>query len=149
MKEENDSSSNYRMASFGNPSYEVAERLREEGYDIAGHMRVRRKTPVPNMIGVLKDRELVETNFLGFKSFFGYKLTRKPRALHLGRIWFNDEDKGAIENENWVFEANGTKEMFKLTKILEDIASSYNVKITSNLYSNIPKRERYLNELHQ
>lgn len=152
MKEKEGSSLNEIISSCQSPVYEVAERFREEGYDVAGHMRVRVsniKNLPKNMIGVLKDREPVQASFLGLKSIFGYQLTRQPRAFHYGRIWFDDEDKGAIEGKNWFFEANGTKEMFKIKRILEDIASPYGIKVQSELYHKHPKRERYLHELHR
>jgi hypothetical protein len=149
MKEETGLSLNRIIDSDEDHLYEVAERLREEGYDIAGHMRVRRKNPSPNMIGVLKDRAPVQASFLGIENIFGYKLTRQPRAFHYGRIWFDDEDKGAIKGKNWVYEANGTKEMFKINKILEDVASPHGITVQSKLYHKHPKRERYIDELHQ
>jgi len=148
MKEETGSKLNQIIDACEGHLYEVADRLKQEGYDIAGHMRVRRKNPSPNMIGVLKDRAPVQASVLGLKNIFGYQLTRQPRAFHYGRIWFNDEDKGAVYGKNWVYEANGTVEMFKITKLLEDIASPYGITVQSKLRHKAPKRERYLHELH-
>jgi hypothetical protein len=126
---------------YQRPIYDVAEKLKKEGYSIAGHLRVRRETPTCNMIGILKDREPIQKNFLGFK------YTKKQRAFHLGTVWFNRIDKNADEYKEWVFEAHGKKEMEKLTKLLEEISFTYNVRVKTNLHYNTPKREAYLHEL--
>jgi hypothetical protein len=125
-----------------NPIYTVAKRLEEEGYSIAGHMGIRREMPTCNMIGILKDRKPVEKSLLGI-----IKWKKNQKALHLGTVWFNHIEKDADEYERWVFEANGIKEMSKLTNILEEVSLPYKVKIQSVLYNNVPKRETYLHEL--
>jgi hypothetical protein len=95
------------------------------------------------MISVLKDREPVQRSFFGFKVPFWY---RKQRALHLGKVWFNDTDRNAAEDENWVFEAHGEKEMKNITSLLEEI-KPYHVRVQATLEHNVPKRETYLHEL--
>ena len=112
MKEENDSSSIYRMASFASPVYHVAGKLIEAGYRVAGRAGVEQKQLDPNMITILKDRKPVQISLFGLRIPFLYK---KSRGLNVGKVYFNDSDRNATEDENWVFEPHGIKEESKVS----------------------------------
>jgi hypothetical protein len=131
------------MASYSSPVHQVAGKFIEAGYRIAGRSGVEQKQLDPNMITILKSRKPVQRSFLGLKIPFLY---REPRALNVGKVYFNDADKNATEDKNWVFEAHGIKEKSKLTAILEEAKPSH-VKIQSTLGHPVPKREIYLHEL--
>lgn len=125
------------------PSYSLAEKLRERGYDIAGHAGIRTKKPIHNFIGILKDRKPLQ------KSFFGIKYKRNQRAINLGKLWFNDEERNADENKTWVLDVYGRKHLSEVTKLINAISKPYKINIKVNLKSEHPKEETYLSDLHK
>jgi hypothetical protein len=144
--EQNISSLNELLSFWENPVYKIAEGLRKEGYEVAGHMGVKvpeQKQPPCNMVGILKERDPIQ------KSFFGIKYNKSRRAFHLGTIWINNEEKGAIEDEKWILEVCGEKYKSKLTELVEKIALPYNVQVETILSRKTPMRETYLSDLHR
>jgi hypothetical protein len=142
MEEENDSKLTEMVNSFDNPVHGLANGLRQEGYDIAGRSKVRQKNPDPNMINILEDRNPVQGSFLGIK------YNKMQRALHIGTIWLNDKENGAIEDKKWVLKVNGSKYKSKLTEVVQKLAAPYNVEVEVTLSDNKPGRETYLHELY-
>ena len=129
------------MSSINGPSYEVAEKLRKIGYDIAGHAGIRKEKPLSSFIGILKDRNPLN------KSILGIKYTKKQRAIHLGTLWFNNEKKNANEHKNWVLDVYGRKHLSKMTKLVNSLSQPYNVEVKVNLKSEYPIEENYLSDL--
>lgn len=127
---------------FNGPSYLIAEKLKEKGYDISGHggVRLKEKT-LSSFIGILKDRKPVEKRILGFK------YNKKQRALHLGTLWFNNNKKDADENKNWVLEVYGKKYLPTLTKLVNSLSKPYNVQVEVKLKNEYPLEETYLSDL--
>jgi hypothetical protein len=146
MKEEKDSQLTYIVSSYAGSVHGVAEKLRKEEFDIAGRAKVRQLKPDPDMVRILKDRNLVQRSFLGFKIPFLY---RQQRAFDLGTIWVNNKEKGAHEDKKWVLEINKSRYDSKLTEVVKDIASSYKVELEVVPYDNKPGRETYLHELYK
>lgn len=147
MKEENDSQLTHIVSHFASPVYGVAEKLRENGYDVAGRLGVRytgQNQLPPDMVGILENRRPSQV------SLFGKKFdVRKRRAFYLGTIWFDNAERGAEEDKKWVLEIHGKKDMKELTNVVENIASDYNVEVQPILYRKVPSREKYIDELHQ
>lgn len=140
MEKENNSLDKLAL-SLENPLYEIAERLRKEGYAIAGYMGVKQKKPSANMIGILKERKPLE------KRFFVFKYHQHQRAFHLGTIWLNNPEIGASEDKKWVLKIYGKDYQAKLTKIIEKVSSPYGIEVEVILSRKTPKRETYLFEL--
>jgi hypothetical protein len=130
--------------SYYGPSYSVSEELRKRGYEIAGHMNLRiprQKNPMSAFIGILKNQKPVQ------KKIFGIKLNRERKAVYLGRLWFNNESKMAVEDEKWVLDVYGRRNLSELTKLLNSISKDYGVKVKVNLKSEYPIQENYLSDI--
>jgi hypothetical protein len=145
MKEENDSQLTNMVSSYASPVHEVAQKLREEDYDIAGRAKVRQFQPDPDMIRILKDREPIQRSLFGFKMPFLY---RKQRALDLGTIWINNKENGAHEDKKWILEINKSQYDQKLIEIANNLSSSYGVQLEVIKFDKKPGRETYLHELY-
>jgi len=130
-----------KVVSFENPAYGVAQKVREEGYEIAGHMGIKQKRPTHNMVGILKEREPFK------KKMYGIKWKFNPRAFHLGTIWINHYERGAKEDKKWIMEVYGKKYLPKLTELAEKLSSDYNVEVEVKLAGNFPRRQTYLSDL--
>lgn len=89
----------------------------------------------------LASNSLVETCSLGIlckdpeakpqKYFFGL-ITREPRREFIGRVWLSNTARGANE-QNWVLEAYGRKHVELVRQLAEEMASTFNAKITIRL----------------
>ncbi len=133
--------SDFNIESIINPLYLVAKDLREKGYDIAGHGKIRVKSPNSNFIGILEDREPLRKRFLGIS------YTAPPKATHLGTLWTNNSKKGANEEHNWVLEVNGRKYLSKMAKLGNFISDKYNISLKIRLNREYPINENYLSDL--
>lgn len=67
------------------------------------------------------------------KLLFGL-FTQEPFLEFLGTIWFSNSLRQANE-EQWVFEVHGRKYVEPAMQLAEDIASTFNVKISLQLVS--------------
>ena len=124
------------------PVLSIAKELREEGYEIAGCMGVRQKTPPCNLIGILKEREPIQKDFYGI-----LKWNKNQRALHLGTILLNCKKEKAEEGEKWVLEVYGREYLLELTEVVKRLSLPYKAKIQVKLCSDFPREENYLHEL--
>jgi hypothetical protein len=142
----NNKSSLKNMSSlFYGPAHNITDKLREEGYEISGHSRVKIKYPKyssSSFMGILKDKEPIQKNLLGI-----LKWKKKQRAYHIGTLWLNHEGKKAKEDKKWVLEVYGKKYSSGLLKIVKELSEFYEVKLEINLASDTPREEVYLHEI--
>jgi hypothetical protein len=144
MKEENDSHLTHIISHYASPVYGVAERLRENDYDVAGRLGVKQKQLDPNIITILKNRGTVKRSFLGIIDY-----PQSKRALGLAKLWINDEDRGATVDEKWVLEINKSRYTPELTELVKSVSSYYGVELKVIPADKKPGREVFLDELHQ
>jgi hypothetical protein len=123
-------------SSFYGTSYKVAKGLREQGYEIAGHGRIRRENPLTNFIGILKETEPIQ------KSFLGIKYNKKQKALLVGKLWLNHEGREASEEKEWLLEIYGKKYLPKLKKIVTGFSNNCDVNLRVKLEKNKPLEEK-------
>ncbi len=123
------------------PSYGVSNILKEKGYNVAGHAGIRKKVPLSNFLGILKEREPLE------KSLFGIKYIKNRRAMHLATIWFNDSKRKANESSNWLVEVYGKEYLSEVSKLIKPLSKQYCVKVKINLKTELPREETYLSDL--
>lgn len=82
------------------------------------------------------------------KSLFDFILRSGPesrRRMFIGTVWFISSVRGANE-QNWVFEAYGRKYVDSVRQLAEEMASTFNVKITVHLVREQPDFETYLSD---
>ncbi|HET8575084.1 MAG TPA: hypothetical protein VFM02_02835 [Candidatus Paceibacterota bacterium] len=99
-------------------------------------------------------RSLVQSDSLGIlyknsetkpKTYLFGLIKREPRRIFLGTIWFNNSPRNATE-QNWVFETYGRKYVELTGQLAEEIASTFNVKITLRLVREQPDVETYFSD---
>jgi len=110
---------------------EIANFLKEKGYEISDMVGIRLDKPLPFVIGILEPR--------GYYNLFGLKIRR--RASHIGTLWLDNYIKGAKPDSKWVLSVYGKDSLNKLSEILEDFPKPYYVKIKINLESLKPREE--------
>lgn len=135
------------IESFYGPAYSLAVKLRENGYEIAGHMGIKinkKKKPNRNFLGILEDRKPLQKNFLGVR-YLKYNLPQ--RAYLLATLWFNDEKRKADENKLWILEVRRKEYLNKLTKLVNALSEPYNVKVKVKLKSDGLVEEKYLSDI--
>lgn len=120
-------------------SIKVGRFLLSKGFDLARCTGLAEdKLVQSNSLGILrKDPEVRSWKYL-----FGL-ITRKPRRMFLGVVWFSNSLRGANE-QNWVFEAYGRKHVELLRQLAEEMASTFDVKIALRLVSEQPIFETYI-----
>jgi len=72
-------------------------------------------------------------------------ITRQPRRIFLGTIWLSNKACDADE-QNWVFEAHGRKHIELVRNLANELASTFDVKITLQLVSEQPVTEYYVSD---
>ena len=91
-------------------------------------------------LGILhKDPEAKPLKYL-----FGL-IIRQPRRAFLGTIWFSNEARGATE-QNWILEAYGRKYIELVRNLADELASTFQVKITLRLVREQPDTETYMSD---
>ena len=65
------------------------------------------------------------------KRFFGL-VEQEPRKIFLGVIWFDNHVRNA-NKENWVFEVYGKEYFTDMKELAEDMAKTFEIKITLQL----------------
>ncbi len=118
-------------------SVAVAKNLRERGYTIASSTGIRQREPDRDVIGILKSREPIQKNFLGFK------WNKQQRGLYIGTLWLENQARGAIHNENWVLEVYGRDYVPELTKLVKELSEQHQAKVQIILDSEKPRVEIY------
>ena len=123
------------------PSIKVGRFLLSNGFNLASCTGVASNSLVETCsFGVLrKDPEAKPRKYL-----FGL-ITREPRREFLGTVWFSNSARGASE-ANWFFEAYGRKHVELVRQLAEEIASTFNVKITLRLVREQPDVETHLSD---
>jgi hypothetical protein len=122
-----------------NPVYRIAEELRKEGYEIAGHMGVKvpkEKQPPHNMVGILKDKKPLEKNICGFK------YNKKQRADLLAEVWEDNTEK----DKKLIAHIYGYENFREASRLIKRLSSPYRVKIVKLVYKD-PREENYLSDI--
>lgn len=110
-------------------SIKVGTWLLQKGFGLASCIGIAESRIIENCaLGILSDSAAKPE-----KRLFGLVI-QKSRRWFLGTIWFNDDLRGADE-ENWVFEFHGREHIESLSRLAEEMASVFGVKITSRLIS--------------
>jgi hypothetical protein len=138
MKEENDLENSINRCE--NPIYRIAKGLREEGYEIAGHMGIKvpkEKQPPHNMVGILRKKEPIKKRFLGIIPY-----TEKQRHDYVGKLWTDNVEKGAIEDKKWILNIYGQDNFTEVTGLMNKFASP-DVEIDRFVYKD-KREESYL-----
>jgi hypothetical protein len=122
-------------------SIKVGRFLLSKGFDLASSTGLASNSLVAtDSLGVLrKDPEARPRTYL-----FGL-IKREPRRMFLGTVWFSNSPRGTTE-QSWVFEAYGRKHVELVRQLAEEMASTFNVKITLRLVREQPDVETYLSD---
>ena len=123
------------------PAYPVSKKIQEEGLDIAGHGKVRVKSPLSSFIGILEDKELIK------KTFLGIPYSKNSKAEYLGTLWFNNSKKGANEYTRWVLNVNGRKNLSKMAKLGNMLSKEYQIPVKVTVGTEYPVEENYISDL--
>lgn len=117
-------------------SIKVGRFLLLKGFDLASRIGVALNVLVETCsLGILyKDPEAKPRTYL-----FGL-IKIEPRRMFLGTVWFNDNNRGATE-QNWVFDAYGREYVELVRQLAEEMASTFNVKVTIRLVREQPDVE--------
>jgi len=78
------------------------------------------------------------------KYLFGL-IKRKQRRMYLGTIWFSNDARSASK-QNWVFDMYGRKYVELVRQLTEEMARTFNVKITLRLIAEEPGVEKYMSD---
>lgn len=132
---------NFNWDFVNGPAYSVSNKIKQEGFDIAGHGKVRIKSPLSSFIGILEDKEPIK------KTFLGIHYNKTPKAEYLGTLWFNNSKKGANEYTTWILNVNGRKNLSKMAKIGNMLSKEYNIPIKVNVGTEYPVEENYVSDL--
>src|SRR4030043_129532 len=106
------------LSFLDNPIYRIAKGVKEEGYDIAGHMGIRvpeTKQPPCNMVGILKNKKPVK------KSVCGFKYNKKQRADLLAEVWEDDREK----DKKLIAHIYGYDNFHEASRLIEKFSSPY------------------------
>ena len=122
-------------------SIKVGRFLLSKGFDLANTTGMAARSLIENdSLGILrKDPEAKPRTYL-----FGL-IKQEPRRMFLGIVWFRNSPHGATE-QNWVFDAYGRKHVELVRQLAEEMASTFNVKITLRLVSEQPCVEKYFSD---
>lgn len=103
----------------------------------------------------IESNSLIKAPYLGIlykdpgvkprKYLFGL-ISRKPRRSFLGIIWFNHNNTPSNDEQNWSFEVLGRNHIDLAKKLAEEIASTFNAKISIRLASDQPEVETYFSD---
>jgi hypothetical protein len=121
-------------------SVRVGKFLLDNGFGLANHSDMALKKLKENKsIGIfLKKPEQPAKNFR--EKLF--KTVLKPRRIVLGRIWFKNELRGALET-NWVFEVCG-RENLEVAEVLADkLSVEFGSFIKTKLIQEEPEFEKF------
>jgi len=122
-------------------SIQVGRFLLSKGFDLASSNGLAEHTLVQSgSLGILlRDPEAKPRKYL-----FGL-ITREPRRMFLGTVWFSNSPRGASE-QNWVFEVYGRKHVELVRQLAEEMALVFNVKIVLHLVREQPDVETFLSD---
>lgn len=125
-------------------SVKVGRFLLSKGFDLASSIGYGSPSEVEDRsLGILhKDAEVKPHKYL-----FGL-ITQEPRRGFLGVVWFNNSAHGA-GGRNWVFEVYGRKHLELAGQLAEEMASTFNTKITVRLTSEQPKVELNMSYVYE
>ncbi|GEM_PF-1439482 len=132
---------NFNWDFVNGPAYSVSKKIKQEGFDIAGHGKVRIKYPLSSFIGILEDKEPIKKRFLGISYI------KTPKAEYMGTLWFNNSKKGANEYSTWVLNVNGRKNLSKMAKLGNMLSKEYKLPIKVNVGTEYPVEENYILDL--
>lgn len=132
---------NFNWDFVNGPAYPVSIKIREQGFDIAGHGKIRVKYPLSSFIGILEDKEPIR------KSFLGLHYSKNSKAEYIGTLWFNNSKKGANEYSNWVLNVNGRKNLSKMAKLGNMLSKEYKIPVKLNLGTEYAVEENYISDL--
>ncbi len=132
---------NLELDFVNGPAYPVSVKIKEQGFDIAGHGKVRTKYPLSSFIGILEDKEPIK------KSFFGIPYSKHSKAEYLGTLWFNNSKKGANEYSRWVLNVNGRENLSKMTKLGKMLSKEYKIPVKLSLGTEYAVEENYILDL--
>lgn len=120
------------------PVYAIANKLKQEGYEIADFHGTKDDNPISeNGIGILQRRKPIQkTNFLGIK----YN-EEQERALYIGHLILKNPKMNAKENKRWILEVYGRENVSPLIETMKKISEPYNVKVNIKLESESPYNE--------
>jgi hypothetical protein len=113
-----------KISYYESPVYAVRKKIEEKGYIAARAGRCVYLEPANEEIGIYKRRAPVR-GFLGFM--------HKQRALYIGSLFFNNDERNAIPDENWVLEVYGREHVKELTELAKDISAPYKVNVQIRL----------------
>jgi hypothetical protein len=122
-----------------NPTSKIAEGLRKEGYEIAGHMGLKvpsDKKPPYNMVGILKDKKPLEKNICGFKH------NKKQRADLIAEVWEDNTEK----DKKLIAHIYGYDNFREASRLIKRLSSPYGIKIVKLVYKD-PREENYLSDI--
>jgi hypothetical protein len=126
---------------FHGPSYSIADKLKENGYEISGHGGIKREYPLYSFMGILRNKKSIQ------KKFCGIKWNKVQRADNLGKLWLNNSEKNAEENKSWTLEVYGKEHESNLVNVIKGVSDSYNVNLHVCIRRETPKKEVYLYDL--
>lgn len=129
-----------RISYHESPTYEIARKLKDKGYQIADFAGIRVSEPQHDVLGILEPRDPIE------KSFLGFKRNKKQRALYIGTLWINNQERGAKSDENWVLEAYGRNNVPKLTELVRELSESKGVSVQVRLEREQSRVEMYVSD---
>ncbi len=122
-------------------SIKVGKHLLAKGYDLATHTGLALGSLIEcDAFGILlKDPEVK------LKTYFFGLVKRAPRRMFLGVVWFDNKDRNATE-VNWVFDVYGRKHVDRIGRMAEELADTFNVKVTVRLACEQPSVETCLSD---
>lgn len=122
-------------------SIKVGKFVLSKGFDLADSMGKADNSLVQSdSLGILyKDPEAKP-----IKSLFGL-IKRERRRMFLGVVWFNNSVRNA-NKQNWLFQAYGRKYIKLVRQLADEMAFTFNVKITLHLVREQPDIETYLSD---
>jgi len=123
-------------------SIKVGRFLLSKGFDLADSTGMAICSLVQSSeLGILRhDPEAKPRKYL-----FGL-IKREPRRMFLGTVWFSNSARVCASEKNWVFEAYGRKHIDMVRQLAEEMASTFNAKISLRLVREQPDVETYLSD---
>lgn len=120
-------------------SIRVGNFLLSKGFDLASSTGVyQNKLGQSQSLGILrKDPERKTKTRL-----FSFLKKRDPRRIFHGIIWFKNNNLGASE-DNWIFEFYGRRHVALMQQLADEMASTFEVKVTLRLVKESPETEAY------
>ncbi len=110
----------------------VARFLKQRGYELANSNGYKQDEPSQDVVGILKPREPISHQFLGFK------WDSEQSALYIGRLWLENLREGATLENKWVLEVYGRAHVLELSEVAKDLAKEYEIGLDIKLRRELP-----------